>query len=108
MRSLLTLYLVIGIVLLALGFLATGDCPEKNKDVVSNVVFVLGWPVYLYDDVVHGNLTAPAWLHKQAPVYGYRFDGGWFDIGNQQELLTADNLMRDRRGIPRRTEYLPT
>jgi hypothetical protein len=66
MRSLLTLYLVIGIVLLALGFLATGDCPEKNKDVVSNVVFVLGWPVYLYDDVVHGNLTAPAWLHKQA------------------------------------------
>ena len=66
MRSLLILYLVIGIVLLALGFLATGACPEKNKDVVSNVVFVLGWPVYLYDDVVHGNLTAPEWLHKQA------------------------------------------
>jgi hypothetical protein len=66
MRSLLALYLVIGIVLLALGFLATGDCPKKNTDVVSNVVFVLGWPVYLYDDVVHGNLTAPEWLHKQA------------------------------------------
>ena len=66
MRSLLILYLVIGIVLLALGFLATGDCPEKNKDVVSNVVFVLGWPVYLYDDVVHGNTAAPQWLHRQA------------------------------------------
>ena len=33
---------------------------------LSYLVFVLGWPVYLYDDVVHGNLTAPEWLHKQA------------------------------------------
>jgi glucose-1-phosphate thymidylyltransferase len=53
-----------------------------------------------------GNFVA--WLHKRAAVYGYRFDGGWFDIGNHQELLTADNLMRDRRGIPRRAEYIPS
>ena len=66
MRSLLTLYLVIGIVLLVLGFFATGPCPEKNFDWRSDLVFVLGWPVFLYDDVVHGNLTAPEWLHKQA------------------------------------------
>jgi glucose-1-phosphate thymidylyltransferase len=46
-----------------------------------------------------------AWLHKRVPVYGYRFSGGWFDIGNKQELLNADNLMRDRRGMPRREEY---
>jgi len=66
MRALITLYLTIGIVLLLLGLFATGDCPDKNTDVVSDVVFVLGWPVYLYDDVVHGNLTAPQWLHRQA------------------------------------------
>ena len=66
MRSLLTLYLVIGIVLLALGFLATGPCPEKNTDVVSNVVFVLGWPVYLYRDVANGTMSPPEWLHRQA------------------------------------------
>jgi hypothetical protein len=66
MRALITLYLMIGVVLLLLGFFATGDCPEKNTDVVSDVVFVLGWPVYLYDDVVHGNLGAPEWLHRQA------------------------------------------
>ena len=66
MRALITLYLVIGIVLLLLGFFATGDCPDKNTDIVSDVVFVLGWPVYLYDDVVHGNLSAPEWLHRQA------------------------------------------
>ena len=46
-----------------------------------------------------------AWLHKRVPVYGYRFSGGWFDIGNKQELLNADNLMRDRLGMPRREEY---
>ena len=66
MRALITLYLVIGIVLLLLGLFATGPCPDKNTDVVSDVVFVLGWPVYLYDDVVHGNLSAPEWLHRQA------------------------------------------
>ena len=66
MRALISLYLTIGVVLLVLGFFATGDCPDKNTDVVSDVVFVLGWPVYLYDDVVHGNLTAPEWLHRQA------------------------------------------
>jgi glucose-1-phosphate thymidylyltransferase len=53
-----------------------------------------------------GNFVA--WLHKRVPVYGYRFDGGWFDIGNQQELANADNLMRERQGMPRRPEYQPT
>ena len=66
MRSLVGTYLSIGIVLLVLGFFATGPCPDKNRDVVSHTVFVLGWPVYLYDDVVHGKGTAPQWLHRQA------------------------------------------
>jgi hypothetical protein len=66
MRSLIGLYLSIGIVLLLVGFFATGPCPNKNTDVVSGVVFVLGWPVYLYDAVVQGGATSPQWLHKQA------------------------------------------
>lgn len=66
MRALIGFYLTIGIALLLVGFFATGPCPDKNKDVVSNVVFVVGWPVYLYDDVVKGNVAAPQWLHRQA------------------------------------------
>ncbi len=66
MRALVGLYLVIGIVFLGIGFVATGPCPNKNKDVVSDAVFVLGWPVYLYDNVSRGEAMAPQWLHRQA------------------------------------------
>ena len=52
-----------------------------------------------------GNLIA--WLHSRAPVYGYRFTGDWLDIGNKQQLLEADNLMRSQVGLPPRAEYLP-
>jgi hypothetical protein len=72
MRALIALYLMIGIVLLLIGFFATGPCPDKNTEIVSDVVFVLGWPVYLYDDVVTGTLTPPAWLHRQACEGGLR------------------------------------
>lgn len=48
-----------------------------------------------------------SWLHPRAPVYGYRFHGMWLDIGNHDQLLEADNLMRERGGLPRRTEYSP-
>jgi glucose-1-phosphate thymidylyltransferase len=50
-----------------------------------------------------GNFVA--WLHSRAPVYGYRFTGDWLDIGNKEQLLEADNLMRSRRGLPPRSEY---
>ncbi len=46
-----------------------------------------------------------AWLHKREPVYGYRFQGMWLDIGNHQQLLQADNLLRKRKGLPQRDEY---
>jgi glucose-1-phosphate thymidylyltransferase len=46
------------------------------------------------------------WLHTRAPVYGYRFSGGWMDIGDPQQLLDADNLMRSRLGVPTRAEYV--
>jgi glucose-1-phosphate thymidylyltransferase len=48
-----------------------------------------------------------AWLHTRAPVYGYRFEGEWFDIGDKEQLLVADNKLRARAGLPQRTEYAP-
>ena len=48
-----------------------------------------------------------AWLHTRAPVYGYRFSGEWFDIGDGTQLLEADNRFRRRAGLPERAEYTP-
>jgi glucose-1-phosphate thymidylyltransferase len=47
------------------------------------------------------------WLHARAPVYAYRFEGEWFDIGNHEQLLEADNRMRSRHGLPTRAQYSP-
>ena len=66
MRAIVALYLVIGVVLLAIGFLLPGSCPNRNTDVVSNIVFVLTWPVGLYAEVYQGQLSAQQWLHRQA------------------------------------------
>ena len=66
MRAIVALYLVIGVVLLAIGFLLPGPCPNRNTDVVSNIVFVLSWPVGLYAEVYQGQLSAQQWLHRQA------------------------------------------
>jgi glucose-1-phosphate thymidylyltransferase len=46
-----------------------------------------------------------AWLHEREPVYAYRFDGGWYDIGDPTQLLAADNRMRERAGLPPRDTY---
>jgi glucose-1-phosphate thymidylyltransferase len=46
-----------------------------------------------------------AWLYQHEPVYGYRFEGPWFDIGNPDQLLEADNRWRERLGLPPRESY---
>jgi glucose-1-phosphate thymidylyltransferase len=46
-----------------------------------------------------------AWLCPREPVYAYRFPGAWFDIGNPDQLLEADNSWRERVGLPRRAAY---
>jgi glucose-1-phosphate thymidylyltransferase len=46
-----------------------------------------------------------AWLYQRQPVYGYRFEGEWFDIGDRNQLLEADNRMRCLHGLPERSEY---
>ena len=36
------------------------------------------------------------WLHQREPVYGWAFDDGWFDIGDHEQLLEADNRLPSR------------
>jgi glucose-1-phosphate thymidylyltransferase len=50
-----------------------------------------------------GNFTV--WLYTREPLYGYRAEGEWYDIGDLGQLLAADNLMRERAGLPTRGEY---
>jgi len=46
------------------------------------------------------------WLHRRAPVYGYRFGGEWLDIGDRAQLLEADNRARVRAGLSPRDRYV--
>jgi len=46
-----------------------------------------------------------AWLHTRRPVYGYQFEGEWYDVGSHEQLLEADNRLRARAGLPPRREY---
>jgi glucose-1-phosphate thymidylyltransferase len=48
-----------------------------------------------------------AWLHKRERVYAYRLPGEWYDIGDRDQLLEADNRMRRRQGLPERASYSP-
>ncbi|HZT83892.1 MAG TPA: nucleotidyltransferase family protein [Gaiellaceae bacterium] len=45
------------------------------------------------------------WLAAREAVYGYRFEGSWYDIGNHEQLLEADNRMRRLVGLPGRESY---
>jgi glucose-1-phosphate thymidylyltransferase len=46
------------------------------------------------------------WLMAREPVYGYRFTGVWLDIGDKEQLLLADNMLRRAQGRPERDEYV--
>ena len=46
-----------------------------------------------------------SWLYSREPVYAYSFPGMWFDIGNPEQLLEADNRWRKRQGLPQRETY---
>jgi glucose-1-phosphate thymidylyltransferase len=48
-----------------------------------------------------------AWLQQREPVYGWVFDSTWYDIGNHEQLLEADNRMRVAAGLPARDTYSP-
>jgi glucose-1-phosphate thymidylyltransferase len=48
------------------------------------------------------------WLYTRVPVYAYRFPGEWYDIGDAEQLLEADNRMRARVGLSERGVYSPS
>jgi len=48
-----------------------------------------------------------AWLQDREPVYAYRFEARWYDIGDHEQLLVADNDLRRRAGMPERDAYDP-
>jgi hypothetical protein len=66
LRAIVGLYLAIGITLVAIGSVLPGPCPNRNTDVINNIVFVLTWPVGLYSEVYKGQLSAEDWLREQA------------------------------------------
>jgi glucose-1-phosphate thymidylyltransferase len=45
------------------------------------------------------------WLANREPVYGYLFEGYWYDVGNHAQLLEADRRLRRLAGLPERDEY---
>ena len=45
------------------------------------------------------------WLSRREAVYGYRFGGRWYDIGNHDQLLEADNRLRRAAGLAERDVY---
>jgi glucose-1-phosphate thymidylyltransferase len=45
------------------------------------------------------------WLVPRAVVYGFTARGEWRDIGDAQQLLDADNRMRELRGLATRSSY---
>jgi glucose-1-phosphate thymidylyltransferase len=47
------------------------------------------------------------WLQRHEPVYGWVFDATWYDIGNHEQLLEADNRLRAAAGLPERERYSP-
>jgi NDP-sugar pyrophosphorylase family protein len=38
-------------------------------------------------------------------VYAFRFSESWFDIGNPDQLLEADNRYREQAGLETRSAY---
>lgn len=48
-----------------------------------------------------------AWLQAHEPVFGWVFEEPWYDIGNLEQLLEADNHLRARRGLSQRDTYSP-
>jgi glucose-1-phosphate thymidylyltransferase len=45
------------------------------------------------------------WLANREPVYGYLFEGTWYDIGDRTQLLEADNRLRRLAGLAMRESY---
>jgi len=59
MRSLVAFYLLIGLRCWRSAGSRPVRCPNKNLDPLRRCGVCAAWPVYLYDDVVHGTMLPP-------------------------------------------------
>ncbi len=96
-----------------LSFVEKPTQPASNLAAIATYLYAAGHAALIPTYLAEGNSPdAPgnlvAWLHRRVPVYGYRFQGEWVDIGDRQQLLEADNRLRVRRGLPPREEYTLT
>ena len=90
--------------------------PERPRsDLVSTATYLFSAAhVALLDRyLAEGNPPDPPgrfliWLSEREPVYGFRFDEEWLDIGDPAQLLEADNLYRAKVGLPPRADYTPS
>jgi glucose-1-phosphate thymidylyltransferase len=87
--------------------------PEHPKsDLISTATYLFSRAhlALIAQYLAEGNPPDPpgrflVWLYEREPVYGFRFDESWLDIGDPSQLLAADNLYRARAGLRARREY---
>jgi glucose-1-phosphate thymidylyltransferase len=92
------------------GFVEKPDHPESTLVATATYLFHRGHVPLVERYLEEGNPPDQpghlvAWLIPRAPVYGYRFEGDWRDIGDAAQLLEADNRLRERAGLPLRDSY---
>jgi glucose-1-phosphate thymidylyltransferase len=84
--------------------------PRSNLAVTATYLFPAEHAALIAPYLEEGNPPdAPgnfvAWLYQREPVFAFRFEGGWMDVGDPAQLHEADNLMRARIGLPARDRY---
>jgi glucose-1-phosphate thymidylyltransferase len=94
------------------GFEEKPERPRSNLVATATYIYHRNHVPLLERYLADGNQPDPpgqflVWLHQREPVYGFRFDESWFDIGDPEQLLEADNRYRRRSGLPTRSEYSP-
>jgi glucose-1-phosphate thymidylyltransferase len=92
------------------GFVEKPEHPESTLVATATYLFHRGHVPLVERYLEEGNSPDQpgrfiAWLVPRAPVYGYRFEGEWRDIGDTDQLLEADNRLRERAGLPLRDAY---
>jgi glucose-1-phosphate thymidylyltransferase len=95
-----------------LSFVEKPEKPASTLAATATYVYHASHAALIADYLAAGNPPDPiglfpAWLHSRAPVYGYRFEGEWLDIGDHGQLLEADNRLRRHAGLEERAEYAP-
>jgi glucose-1-phosphate thymidylyltransferase len=87
---------------------------EPRSDLVSTATYLFHRDhlALLAEYLEGGNPPDPpgrflVWLHTREPVYGFRFAESWYDIGDPDQLLEADNRYRERQGLEPRSVYTP-